>query len=436
MMKKCSYYVGIVYAALISSSIANHQMKHESSRQPENRRLQYDTIISASLQRLRAQYLALNGQELADDMLLSAVEKARSEASIRPRFSRSKEVQRIRFDDLFLDADIYADADADNLRRMNANGFGSRGGKEGESNQNLSSAAQDDPLPTIGRAINIVLMRDGVLVSGLSPGWPWNQGRNEYWCVGIPNFPDTVDPLTPSYYGMTSTKLSLLNCSAVDGRSILVEYTDDMELRFPFAGFPDYDVCAETSGDRNGDLFRASTCDIYDIYQQFLLLEDDNTVRLSTSVDNTKCMQGYGGYSSVPYENPDDPCGGYRRELWHEEFVDYPPPPADYGDPCYDPYGNRQRQLFHEEDGGGLPPKDKIFMGGALKINDCATEIGMGRQPAGCHRLGKNKNGGGNDCKMSSDRSAQVFIFCFETIVCNPIEGGISCQDIELCDFY
>ena len=25
----------------------------------------------------------------------------------------------------------------------------------------------------------------GVLVTGLSPGWDWNSGRNKFYCVGI-----------------------------------------------------------------------------------------------------------------------------------------------------------------------------------------------------------------------------------------------------------
>lgn len=82
--------------------------RHESSRQtPSNRRLQYQSITSVSLHHLWAQYLALNGHDLADDvraLYVLLIDNARSADLMPPstlalrRERNAKDSTRIEFE--------------------------------------------------------------------------------------------------------------------------------------------------------------------------------------------------------------------------------------------------------------------------------------------------------------------------------------------------
>lgn len=102
------------------------------------------------------------------------------------------------------------------------------------------------------------------LVSGQSPGWSWNFGRNEYYCV-------SVDIYGWQYYPTVGSDLKLLECTNVYPRQYAFRYSRDDEMRFYGFDDPFWDWCAETSEPGNGTV-RINKCNTTDERQQFSIL--------------------------------------------------------------------------------------------------------------------------------------------------------------------
>jgi len=197
-------------------------------------------LVTNSRRKLRRLHLEATGKELTEENIDAAIDKARTEATGRWE-------------------EEYERTFVQNFTNI------------GEHQVHTSKKGR--------RWTQVVASKDGILISGLSPGWPHNTGRNEFYCVGI-------DDIGHNNLPDQKTKLVLLDCRKTFKEQIGLTYKDK-EIIFNELDGVFWDWCATASNARKSKIF-VNQCDFVDPFQVWSLLTDDNTWR--PDVDKTKCV--------------------------------------------------------------------------------------------------------------------------------------------------
>ena len=140
----------------------------------------------------------------------------------------------------------------------------------------------EEEVEIMGRRRTAVAAKSkGVLVSGLSPGWEWNSGRNEFYCVGI-------NDLGKDKLPKSRARLEMKDCYKTRYELISLEYTVHREIVFNDLDQTSWNWCAGAKNARKSGI-NVDICDFEDEFQVWDLLTNDNTWR--PDVEGNNCVE-------------------------------------------------------------------------------------------------------------------------------------------------
>lgn len=272
-----------------SKAVAIREAAPTAVRQPTERMLKEKQELDEGYENLRQQFRDANGgRDFTTDELREAIERAHAEAGTR------------------------GEADFPTNRHLFVQGV-----PESERRRHLAEHADREAYKE-SRRMQTIRKADGFIVSGASPGFSWNAGRNTFYCAAVPH----VDRNQRNT--RRRQKMTLKNCYTSPADEIITKYTDDQELWMKRIDTVYFDWCLESKKIRRNKAIQLNYCDVYDETQVFELLGNDDSWRptadttLCVTCQNHNCASGGG---KLRYKSCSSDLSGNNKYRGGQAFI-------------------------------------------------------------------------------------------------------------------